>query len=220
MFGKKKKETNYWMSYADLLTGLAIIFIIICIVVGKKYQATLEQMRAIRAIEQTFEDFDKQSDIFTYDEENKIYQLEVKPEFHKNCSVKLKDSVRTKKDLVAAGEDLQAFVEKMYQKTKISLVIVIEGRAAKHLDGVNMKQNLDWNKRDAKRVKKCSLDRAKYLYDLWNTTTELNNLDFIDLSIAGKGFEGKGRYPYKSKLEEKNKNFVVKIIPIFNPINK
>ena len=234
MFGKKKKETNYWMSYADLLTGLAIIFIIISIMLGgrltecqgdlkdytKRYSADSAQVAALKILDNTFSELENQTELFKYDKKNKIYKLEVTSQFGGNCSIKLKDSTKTKRQLIAAGDALQKFVENMYKKTQINLVIVIEGRAAKHLDGKNMKQNLEWNKRGAKMAKKCSLERAKYLFDLWNTTTELNNLDFIDLSIAGKGFGGKGRYPYKGKLEEKNKNFVVKIIPIFNPINK
>jgi len=230
MFGKKKKETNYWMSYADLLTGLAIIFIIISIVLGgkltechgdlndysKRYSADSAQVAALKILDRTFSELENQTELFTYDKENNLFKLNVEIEFGAKADTIPKiDSIQ----LIQAGKKLKDFISNLHDSVPdVNFTVIIEGRAAKFLNkGI---RNEEYNKRYATINKERSYRRAMNLHSLWNNQTDLLSLKYCDFVIAGSGFGGKGRYPYKGNLEKKNKNFIVKIIPVFKPINE
>ena len=232
MFNKENKETNYWMSYADILTGLAVIFIIISITLGaklnksvgkiksleSKLQADSIQMSQIKILESTFKDIEKQSDLFNFDEESQMFKLDINMEFP---SLDEEIPTENKIQLIQAGTDLKEFIEKLHDSIPdVEFAVIIEGRTAKFLNkgSENEKYNKDYTDQNKTR----SYNRAYNLFKLWKKSNESNisNLEYCDVLVVGNGFDGKGRYPYKPLLEEKNKNFVVKIIPKLKPINR
>jgi hypothetical protein len=87
----------------------------------------------------------------------------------------------------------------------VGFKIIIEGRAARDHDR-RIRQNPDG-------LKRLSYDRALALYNLWKTNSIIEYLENYggEVFISGSGLDGKNRYP-KSE-EEKNKLFIIQIVP-------
>jgi len=227
MFSKKQKETNYWMSYADILTGLAIIFIIISLILGKKYsdclgghnQVTKKQLEQIIKINSTFKTIGEKTSLFEYDEESNLFRLKYIPLFGKNGEENIPKSEKQK--LIEAGEELEKFIIELHEKVNdVEFAIIIEGRTAKFMNKRSHSENIKANIRSADVNKRISYGRALNLQKLWYKNGFIKQLGYCDVLVVGSGFDGKGRFPYKPGLEEKNKSFVIKIIPKFNKIIK
>jgi len=226
MFSKKQKETNYWMSYADILTGLAIIFIIISLILGKKYsdcnggsnKVTKKQLEQIKKINSTFKTIGEKTSLFEFDEESNLFRLKYIPQFEAG-----KEEIPNseEKRLIKAGKELEIFIKRLHNKVDdVEFAIIIEGRTAKFLNKGSRSENNKANKRNADVNKRRSYGRALNLQKLWYKKGLIKDLDYCDVLVVGNGFDGKGRFPYKPGQEERNKSFVIKIIPKFNQIKK
>ena len=226
MFNKKQKETNYWMSYADILTGLAIIFIIISLILGKNYsdclggrnQVTKKQLEQIKKINATFKTIGENTTLFEFDEESNLFRLKYIPQF-KAGKEEIPNS--EKRRLIRAGKELEKFIKRLHNRVDdVEFAIIIEGRTAKFLNKGSRSRNIKANNKSADVNKRRSYGRALNLQKLWYAEDLIKDLDYCDVLVVGNGFDGKGRFPYKPGQEEKNKSFVIKIIPKFNQIKK
>jgi hypothetical protein len=111
-------------------------------------------------------------------------------------------------------------LEELHRRFNVEFTIIIEGRAAKHLDRGSMKLNEIANNNGWELAMTTGFNRAYQLKKLWwanNVFRWEQYHEYIDIAIASAGFGGTCRYPYEPKLEEKNKRFIVKVIPRFSP---
>jgi hypothetical protein len=224
MFNKNKNsENSSWKSYTDLVTGLLMVFILISIVASKNYndcvgetEATKKQYEMIKKIDSTFRNLSNNS-LFVYNPECNQFELDVDIQFGGGGETLIPNGDTS--NLNKAGRELSQLLEVLHRKFNVAFTVIIEGRAAKHLDKNTMEENIEANNREWESAMKMSYGRAYQLKKLWwknNIFTWTEN-KYIDISIAGAGFGGTCRYPYKPLLEEKNKNFIVKVIPRFSP---
>lgn len=226
MFNKNKaSENSGWKSYTDLVTGLLMVFILISIVAFNNYndmigktEATEKQYEMIKKIDSTFRHM-KSDKLFVYDTLYNQFKLGIDVEFDGNGEWKTNIKDIYKSSLDSAGTELSTVLKELNEKFNVKFTIIIEGRAAKYLRYFDMKRNEELNKRYWEKAMKISYDRAYQLKKLWWESGVFTWEDngYIDLTIAGAGFSGNGRYPYRGEYEGKNKNFIVKVIPRFSP---
>ena len=95
----------------------------------------------------------------------------------------------------------------------------MEGRGEQHLN-TNSKADNDaagragWSYDEALRQ-----GRARNLYNLWKMNNILNDIQEMngESFVSGSGFGGQGRYSgYGEDGENKNKTFIIQIIPYIN----
>lgn len=99
---------------------------------------------------------------------------------------------------------------KFKESANVSFKVVIEGRAARSHNNPNPNNN---QKAYAARL---SYERARNLHLFWKNKGLLQNIEKQngEVFISGSGFEGKGRYTgFGPNGEDKNKTFIIQIIP-------
>lgn len=140
-------------------------------------------------------------------------------EYNKNCKrFELKQQVlflpgrveipiQAYTSLIEAGKQVSNLIKKFKGNKKVKFIVVIEGRAAKYIDVQKQQLNKDldvW-------AKELSYGRAMSLYYLWKRNGITLNSENSEVYISGSGFEGMCRY--EGIEEDKNKRFIVQIIP-------
>lgn len=230
MFTKKKTETNYWMNYTDLLTGLAVIFMLLAVLYWNEYNESKgeindlsnklkmseKQRSLLNLIDTSLKALEKESNLFKYNAKYKRYELNIDIEFAPEKSIIPPKNI---KELVQAGKDLHKFIENLNTDLKkkglnIDFAVIIEGRAAKYNNKGSAARNEEANNKSRDAVKKLSFERAYALQKLWNTNDILKKIPYCDVLVVGNGFDGMGRYAN----EDKNKTFIIQIIPKFKDI--
>lgn len=163
----------------------------------------------MRAITEFFRDLE--NDYFEYNEQYSRIEYKKHIEFKKNSYVIQTNYV---KDLVAAGNNLVDII-KDNQQDGVYYKIIIEGRAAMFF---NTEKNtfgklFDENNNPNRAKKRLSYNRAVSLYDLWRAQGIVEQLQQhnVEILMTGSGIEGTGRY--KDREEDKNKRFIIQVIP-------
>jgi len=223
-----RKENFFWVSYADLMTSLFFIMMVLFVVtIGHLHnmlKTTEEQLEVYKEVESSLDKL-KSSDIFKYDTEYKRYNLRFEVEFENDGehinSHDLRNYMQTKKKLKEVGSELKSIVDELKRLKEqdpiyknVSYLLVVTGYASKTSENYDYNYNLSYK-------------RAYYLYKYWKN--ELG-IDFdskeyhsvIEFQIAGMGFGGVGRFPYigsrvvngqRVKGNTKNQRFIINIIP-------
>jgi len=216
---KNKSENNSWKSYTDLVTGLLMIFIVISIVAFKEYnnyvgetEATLEQYEMIKKIDSTFRNLNEDS-FLIYNAKCNQFELAVDVQFKGNGSTEIPSN--SIDGLNTAGRRLSQLMQDLHEKYNVKFTVIIEGRAAKHLNFPTKQQNENANNKEWEYAMNMSYQRAYQLKKLWWKNNVLTwQSQYAEIIIAGSGFAGTCR---DSIIEEKNKRFVIKVIPRFSP---
>lgn len=216
-----KKNNLFWLSYSDLMTSLffimLVLFVIVFVIMQNKTKAlqgavltlgktqdsllvALREFNRIKAINETIKALSEGGNYY-YNENCKRFELIQDILFEPNTAVIPRNK---KKQLIVAGKELKKLIDNFKNEENIKFLIIIEGRAARH---ENMRKNLQY----AGNVKDLSYSRALALYNLWNENGIKLNSRNSEVLIAGSGFDGSCRY--SGAEEEKNKRFIIQIIP-------
>jgi hypothetical protein len=231
---KDKSNNFFWPSYADLMTSLFFIMLVLYVLtyVQQKLQqrATEEQLRKIKTIQNAVKEMTRDTTVFKYDAKYKRYLLAREINFKggkwdlsvpdsslQGSHFKIKESIKYVKE---TGNKIQEIVKHLQILKKsdenfkdVSYTFLIVGSASNLGVGRNMPTCYD-NLEDWNYI--LSYQRAKSLFVYWkkNNIVDLDNEnyhDIIDFNIVGNGLGGIGRY--SKEQEHLNQRFMIQIIP-------
>jgi len=203
MSKKKHASLNYfWPSYADLMTTLFFIMLVLYVLTYLKIQAEKEQYRIkarlydrIQAVEKDVQDLTKRNH-FSWDSTYKRLGMTQRIQFDLGKYFILNSSdIRY---LTDAGRDIKHLIDTARDRDKYTRYLII-------LEGMASKDNSDPNKNY-----ELSYNRARQVLELWKRNGIRFDPEICEVLIAGSGFEGVGR---DDKDEEKNQRVLVQIIP-------
>lgn len=194
-----KKTNFFWASYADLMTSLffimLVLFVLTIAMMKRQQKATVEQLKRIVEIQNSVKELD--TTYFSYQEEYKRFSLKKQIQFDPaKSTIKLE----YKDYLLEVGRNIESLIKRLqtkYQNNDIKYMIIIEGMSSND----NYKYNDE-----------LSYQRALSLLKLWNQNSIYFDPTFCELQIAGSGTKGVGRFEGK-KNEYKNQQFLIQIIP-------
>ncbi|WP_286388112.1 hypothetical protein [Myroides marinus] len=196
MAKKKKDEGFFWASYADLMTSLffimLVLFVLSITIMKKRQEATEQQLKQITDIQDAVKELPEE--YFKYDEEHKRFALKRQISF---VAMSSEITHGDKPYLINVGESIAALIDKMkkeYAGQDIKYMIIIEGMSSR--DSYYKNNEL-------------SYERALALYNLWNNNGIRFDNSICELQIAGSGINGVGR----SKNEVLNQRFLIQIVP-------
>lgn len=203
-----KKGNFFWASYADLMTSLffimLVLFVLTVVMLKRQAKATEEQLKKIENIQKSIQNID--SNYFVYSEQYKKHVLNIIIQYGAYQFDPHQLSYEERLELLKAGKSIKSFVERN-NFNDVGYLIIIEGQSSK--DGF-FKNNLENN--DV-----ISFNRALWLKKFW----EENNLDIGSLSnceliVAGSGEKGVPRF--FPDIPPANQRFLIHIIPKFGQI--
>jgi molecular chaperone GrpE (heat shock protein) len=193
-----KKTNFFWASYADLMTSLFFIMLVLFVLAvamkNRKYKATEQQLEKIEEIQNSVKELDTR--YFSYQEEYKRFTLKRQIQFAPAKS-DIKDQY--KDYLLDVGKNIESLIVRLQSKYKnndIKYMIIIEGMASN--DNYKLNDQLSYL-------------RALSLLKLWDSNNIHFDPNFCELQVAGSGTSGVGRY--SGKDETKNQQFLIQIIP-------
>lgn len=99
---------------------------------------------------------------------------------------------------IEAGKELvNKILSKFKESVNISFKIIIEGRAARHLNKGSKEANEAADRAVWHTMEIRSYERALSLYNLWNQNGIIKSIQEMngEVFISGSGFGGQGRYP-------------------------
>lgn len=206
---KDTRQDSFWTSYADLMTSLffimLVLFVICMIPLGKalgEAKVTIKQQEQLLQMEEQFKLLSN-STCLGYDSEKRMFYAKdlVGIEIFDPDEDNIKDEYIDTVDKI--GQDLIAILKEL-GKNNFSYQLVIEGTAAIPWNNL---QNNSFNP-DSQYAYELSYHRALALYNAWK------RYDFrqynTEIIIAGSGFNGINR---DNLVEENNKRFIIQIIP-------
>lgn len=212
---KPRRATSYfWVSYADLMTSLFFVMLVLFSIVFVKMNRNLaetkgekdtvdslnvvleEQRKKIEEIENAIKAIDRR--YFTYDEGLKKHRMTIDVQFP-SAKYDIEGNIPygIQQKLLAAGKAIAHFVEIQREKNpEVKYLLVIEGQASR-----------DGNEMDNYTL---SYNRALSLRQFW----QRHNIDFdeerCEVLVSGSGIYGQGRDPNNDLL---NRRFIIHIMP-------
>lgn len=241
-FRDNGEDHNFWQNYTDLMSGFLIVFIITSLMAYVGYKSFVDIFtvnsngevtvrdvivnhklyKKIREFQVVSRELGKKSKYFKYNDEFKRFECSIDVQFEPGKAI-IPDQY--KKDLIAAGHELESLVSSYQAKAdNIAFKIIIDGRAANNRSRA-VNGGKPWKRSDPtwRIMEVTSYERARAVRDLWesngifNANTNHSNLDVI---ISGSGFGGSGRYVQQDNStvdnEARNKTFIIQIIPYIN----
>ena len=184
-----------------------------------------------------FQDAQKalKSKYFQYNEQYKRFECKIDVQFTSNDFEHIRPEYV--EDLKNAGRELDSILTQFTKTTGVMFKVVVEGRLANNLrDGgihwVTPERNPDAWKQGLEN----SYKRALTVVELWRSNNILSDLLYNDpansaakvntghkypgeLFVSGSGYGGQNRYKYSPqdpRGEDKNKTFIIQIIPYIN----
>jgi len=193
-----KKQNFFWASYADLMTSLffimLVLFVLVIAMMKKQQKATNDQLELIKNVQNAVKALDE--NYFTYQNEYKRFSINRQIQF---SSGKSDISIKDKNYLIGVGKNIETLIDNLktkYKNQDIKYMIIIEGMASK--------DNFIYNH-------ELSYQRALALLRLWQQNGISFDNQICELQVAGSGVAGIGRF--KGKEEYKNQRFLIQIIP-------
>ena len=205
----KNKIDFFWASYADLMTSLFFIMLILfvlTVVMLKKEQAglisKLEEYRKIEEIKKSINEINKE--YFEYRPEYKKHILKLVVEYPTGEDDINKITDRTLLNKIAkAGQEIKNTIQKFKNTDNIKYLVIIEGQASH--DGYFTDKYRNNNI--------LSYQRALGLKKFWEEHgIYLNRLENCELILAGSGEGGIPR-ELPDLNNKKNQRFLIHIIP-------
>lgn len=195
------------MSYADLMTSLFFVMLVLYVITFVILQAEVGKIAADAEIKQKIEEIQKalqslDKKYFEFDDINKRYKLKTDVQFGSG-SHKITDiPVDLREDIFQSGEELYTKIEKIIANNPdVDYLLIIEGNTQRtqtnYIDIPNVGYELSYK-------------RALALYNYWKS----RGIDFRDLGgqceiiLAGSGYFGHSRDIYD---ESKNRRFTIQI---------
>jgi len=202
-----KKSGFFWVSFADLMTSLFFIMLVLYVIsfaILQSKQGALEaqaqQLEEIKNIQKAIENLD--STYYQFDEENKRYKLNIDAKFRPNSSNILDIPTDKRIEIAKAGKNLYDKVKSIIDTSKtIDYLLIIEGSTQRYNRNWIDNSNLGY---------KLSYQRALSLYDYWKQ----QDADFRQLGsqceviIAGSGYYSQSR---DEQNENNNRRFTIQV---------
>lgn len=177
-FKNEGDEHNFWQNYTDLMSGFLVVFIITSLVAwygyikvtgaiggdGGSIKVTIEQSRMIREFNEAQKSL--VSEYFHYNEQYQRFECKSDIMFEPN----LANIPADKEEIfIEAGKELvNKILSKFKESVNISFKIIIEGRAARHLNKGSKEANEAADRAVWHTMEIRSYERALSLYNLWN----------------------------------------------------
>ena len=210
----KHKVNFFWASYADLMTSLFFIMLVLYILTVIKLNNTInvqkQQIEMIPAVEENLKPLKNENSLFLYEEKYKRFKLAFDVKFIENRfqinNNELEDYQNTVNKIEQVGEKLKQIIDRLNEEKKhnlklknVSYILVISGYASRN--GAEF-HNYE-----------LSYHRAWCLWNYWiskGINFESDEYkDLIDLQISGNGWGGVGR----DIIESNNQRFLIQIFP-------
>lgn len=195
---KTKNNRYFWAGYADLMTSLFFIMLVLYALTYLKLtnqkKATEEQLKKIQEVQSAVKKLPET--YFKYDEEYKRFSLKRDIEFDKGSS-----EFKTEHDrdyLIAVGQSIYELIQKLKNENAqqdIQYVVLIEGMASD-------------DKYPRNHV--LSYERALAVAELWKYSDVKLDESICEIQVAGSGTGGIGR---NTMDETKNQRILIQIIP-------
>jgi hypothetical protein len=216
---KKNKNDFFWVSYADLMTTLFFVMLVLFVLTVvylnlEKNQiiAEKEKLEKIVQLEEQFKPLEEDGE-FIFLKDCKKYVAKVlrgKEIFEPN---KIEILKKHKRATIEVGKKIESFLEELQKKNRsFSYLVVIEGNMANTWDS-------KYSKNDENGYRK-SYERALAVYNLWLESNINLRRDNVEVLISGSGYNGRcresrktGNYKNNEDVEAYNKRFSIQIIP-------
>ena len=204
----RKSNDFFWLSYADLMTSLFFVMLVLFILVFSimKYQQgklieRIEEYEKIEEIKLAINSID--TNFFKYDSVYKKHILNI----NTHMSTGLFDintlPIFTRDNLIEAGKSIKELIKNLPSNEDINYLIIVEGQASKD----------NWPGNDI-----LSYERALSLKYFWlNSGIDFTQINNCELVIAGSGQEGVPRL--QPDTVPNNQRFLIHIIPKVGQIN-
>jgi outer membrane protein OmpA-like peptidoglycan-associated protein len=194
----KNKHNFFWPSYADLMTSLFFIMLVLYVLTFLKLRlqqkATMEQLNKIKEIQKSVKELPEK--YFQYQAEYKRFTITQQIQFEKKqATINTADY----EYLLGVGKSIQALIAQLKQKypnDDIRYLLVIEGMASN--DSYDKNYEL-------------SYERAFALFKFWRSNGIVFDEKVCEVQIAGSGTGGTGRFANGD--EYKNQRFLIQIVP-------
>ncbi|MDI9364178.1 MAG: hypothetical protein QM541_04440 [Flavobacterium sp.] len=228
---KKKGESFFWTSFADLMTSLFFIVLVLYVLTYiklKKKEKELvntvadlkHKLEVYELVEQNLKPLKQDTLLFRYEENYKRFTLAFDVNFALGKSQiqrgDLNNYYVTASKIESVGKQLQITIDNLARNkaenpamNNVSYLVIISGYASHLLSG---SQISDYD---------LSYQRAYNLWGYWKgigIDFEANKYKgLIDLQIAGNGWGGVGRFERDPENfmanETKNQRFIIQIVP-------
>ena len=200
------KNNFFWTSYADLLTSLFFVMLVLYVVTfvvlkseQAKYKADAEKLRRIQEIEKSVNAID--SNYFAYKPEYKKHILKIDVQFKTGKKDMENINPETRQKIIRAGQLIKEKIVNL-KDDNIKYLVIIEGQASR--------DNFEGHKKFNYEL---SYSRALSLLQFWNDNNvaigegKLKNCEVI---LAGSGEYGE---PRDVQDDSRNQRFLIYIIP-------
>ena len=194
------KKSFFWASYADLMSSLffimLVLFVLTVIMLQKQVKATEAEINKIKEIQNAISNID--STYFAYNAEHKKHILKIDVGFQTNSADITDISIETRHQLLNAGKAINQFIKNACQKYNAQYLLIIEGQASKD----NFIRNNE-----------LSYERALALVNFWKNYGVLFNPEQCEVIISGSGQDGTLRIQPDVAGNVKNQRFLIHILP-------
>ena len=195
-----QRPSFFWAGYADLMTGLFFVMLVLYVLTFKvlkereeQYKVKAQQFEQMQRITESLKQLDDKEN-FAYDDAFNRFTLKKRVSF---ATLTSDIPAADRPALLRAGKKLERVINeaKKNKTTKnLKYLVIIEGMASKD----NYTQNYE-----------LSYARAKAVLTYWRENGILFDPTICELLIAGSGTGGIGR----SNTETTNQRIIVQIIP-------
>jgi len=206
-----KKKNLFWVGYADLLTSLFFVMLVLFVITfailkekNSRLSAQNIQLELIKEVEKALGSLDE--DYFIYDKVNKRYKLKLDISFRGGSDNFDDLSENDKKYLEEAGRDLFNTIKGLIEENpKVEYLLIVEGNTQRSM------YNGDWNYETIPDVGyELSYRRALSLVNFWKNDRKIpfNEInDNCELLITGSGYFGQSR----ENDENLNRRFTIQV---------
>ena len=186
------RKTFFWASYADLMTSLFFVMLVLFTVAVGFLVNDKSKLDKIKEIEDATQNVDEK--YFRYDDKYKKHILKIKVKYPTGEDKIQSLSHQTRQELLDAGYAIQSFIgTTIKEHPEVQYLLIIEGQAS--ADGYKLNMELSYL-------------RALRLFQFWKDRG-INFEDICEPLVCGSGEGGRPR----EKLEKKNQRFLIHLVP-------